>query len=539
MRLDYIIISFLVSSFFYGCGSKQTTNKIVFRYNESSGITSLDPAFAKFKANIWAVNHLFNGLVQLDEELTIQPAIAKSWNISDDGMTYTFDLRTDVFFHDHEAFGDAATRKVVAKDFVYSFNRMIDPDLASPGAWLFHGEVTEVDPFTAINDSTFQIALSKAFYPFLGVLTMQYCSVVPHELVKKYGKDFRAHPIGTGPFKLGIWAEGEKLTLLKNERYFEMENGVQLPYLDAIEISFIEDKQMEYLHFRKGDFDFLSGIDGSYKDKIITKDGSLHPDMVGTIKMLKKPYLHTEYLGFLIEPGNEHPLQNPLVRRAINFGFDRKKVIRYLRNNVGVPADGGFVPSFIYPESSKSKVQGFTYDPQKAAQLLSEAGFENGVGLPQLTIKTNGTYVDLCTFIQKQLSEIGIRIKLDVLTTPNLLDQVSESKAEFFRASWIADYPDPESFLTVFYSQNPAPPNYTRFNDADFDNLYIKALAEPDEQIRMSLYQQMDSIIIMKAPVVPIYYDQVVRFIHNNIEGLGINPMNLLSVKKVKKSVEQ
>jgi len=172
---------------------------------------------------------------------------------------------------------------------------------------------------------------------------------------------------------------------------------------------------------------------------------------------------------------------------------------------------------------------------KKAARLLAEAGYKNGEGLPQIIITTNATYVDLCTFIQNQLSEIGIRIKLNVVTTPNLIDQVSGSKAAFFRASWIADYPDPESFLTVFYSKNPSPPNYTRFNNAAFDALYEQALAAGNNRYRQKLYRQMDSIIVAEAPVVLLYYDQVVRFSQINIEGLGINPMNLLSLKTVKK----
>jgi len=179
---------------------------------------------------------------------------------------------------------------------------------------------------------------------------MQYCSVVPVEVVQKYGKDFRAHPIGTGPFIMQIWEEAELLGLLKNPNYFEKHNGDQLPYLDAVEISFKEDKHLEYLHFLKKDFDFISGIDGAYKDEVITKEGKLHPDLVGKVNMLKKPYLNTEYLGFLMEPGKDHPLQDARIRRAINYGFDRAKVVTYLRNNVGVPADGGFVPTFMYPD---------------------------------------------------------------------------------------------------------------------------------------------------------------------------------------------
>ncbi|MBM3405242.1 MAG: ABC transporter substrate-binding protein, partial [Bacteroidetes bacterium] len=153
--------------------------KKIFRYNESAGITSLDPAFAKDQANIWAVNQLFNGLVQLSSDLHIQPCIAKSWRISDDGLTYTFTLRGDVFFHDNPCFPDGEGRRLIASDFVFSLRRLADPQMASPGAWILN-DVAEADGHKQVScpdDSTLIIRLKRAFPPFLGLLTTQYASV--------------------------------------------------------------------------------------------------------------------------------------------------------------------------------------------------------------------------------------------------------------------------------------------------------------------------------------------------------------------------
>src|SRR5690606_17965744 len=176
---NYLSISWMVL-LFYSCGSNTNSNSdhTVFRYNEHKNIGSLDPAFSKDISDIWATNQLFNGLVQMDGDLNIQPSIAKSWTISEDALTYTFSLRNDVFFHNHELFGNDSTRTVNAFDFEYSLNRLIDKKVASPGGWV----LGKVDHFTAINDTLFQIRLKQAFPPFLGLLTMKYCSAVPKEI---------------------------------------------------------------------------------------------------------------------------------------------------------------------------------------------------------------------------------------------------------------------------------------------------------------------------------------------------------------------
>ena len=213
MKKTALYMAALLLSLMWSCKSSDpNADKKIFKYNESAGISSLDPAFAKDQAMIWATSQLFNGLIQLDSNLNVQPCIAHSWKISPDGKTYTFYLRNDVFFHPSTCFADS-TRKVVASDFVYSFNRILDEKVASPGRWIFN----EVDynnstpAFSAPNDSTFVIRLRQPFSPFLSILGMPYCFVVPHEVVKYYGSDFRRHPIGTGPFKLQIWKENVKL----------------------------------------------------------------------------------------------------------------------------------------------------------------------------------------------------------------------------------------------------------------------------------------------------------------------------------------
>lgn len=536
----------LITGYIVSCGGahKKDETRTVFRYNESSGISTLDPAFAKDQAHIWVCNQLYNGLVQPDDSLHILPCIAKAWAVSDDGLTYTFQIRDDVFFHDDAVFPDSKGRKVVAADFVYSFGRIIDDKVASPGAWIFNDVAWDSSGrgcFSAPDDTTFVIRLKQSFPPFLSLLEMQYCSVVPHEAVEKYGKDFRAHPVGTGPFMLKMWKENHRLILVKNKNYFEWENGERLPYLDAVSVSFVVDKQSAFLEFIRGNLDFMSGIAPSYIDEMITKQGELNGKYKGRINLAVQPYLNTEYLGFLVDvslPENKgNPVLKKEVRQAINYGFDRQKMIRYLRNNIGTPGIYGIVPVGM-PYHDTAIARGYTYNPDKARALLARAGYPGGKGLPEITLSTTSSYLDLCEYLQHQLGELGLKIKVDVNPPATLREMVAKSKASFFRASWIADYPDMENYLALFYSKNfcPKGPNYTHFSDAAFDRLFEKARQTVNDSLRSRYYSKMDSIIIDEAPFVVLYYDMVLRFTQKNIAGLGSNPMNLLTLKQVKKT---
>ena len=515
------------------CASKDKSEQdnLVFRYNEHKNIGSLDPAFSKDLADIWATHQLFNGLVQMDDQLNVKPCIAKNWTVTDSAKTYTFNLRNDVLFHKHELFGKDSTRIANASDFEYSFNRLIDKSIASPGSWVLN----KVDHFSAVNDSTFLIKLKQPFPAFLGLLTMKYCSVVPKEIVEHYGNDFRSHPIGTGPFKFKRWEENLKLVFRRNENYFEVDNqGNPLPYLEAIAITFLPDKQSEFLQFAQGNIDFVSGLDGSYKDEILTSDGKLKSLYVEDVNMIRGPYLNTEYLAFFMET-QVSELQALKLRKAINIGFDRKKMMTYLRNGIGIPAHGGFIPKGL-PGFDDSI--GFTYQPKLAKQLVYEFKSETEIENPEVTLTTTSNYLSFCEFIQRELQKTGLNVNVDVIPPSSLKDAKANGQLDFFRASWIADYPDAENYLSLFYSKNFAPngPNYTHFRSKEFDDMYEAAYLETDPNLRAQLYTKMDALVMASAPIVPLFYDEVVRFTRKSVNGLGINATNLLELKSVKKN---
>lgn len=525
----------IITVFIVSCGSKQTQEQQIFYYNESTGIQTLDPAFSRSQSINWAVHQLYNTLVELDSNLNVVPSIAKSWEVSEDRLIYTFYLKDSIYFHDNDAFENGKGRKMNAHDVAYSLNRIIDPAVASTGAWLFNNRIAE-DGFKAVDDTTFQIHLLKPFNPVLGILTMQYCSIVPKEVVEKYGKDFRKNPCGTGPFKLKYWDEGQALVFEKNKNYWEYENSERLPYLDAVSISFNTNKATEFLLLRQNKLNFINDIDPAFKDEIVNKKGELRAQWKEEFILEKGPFLNIEYYGILVDENNaavkNSPLKIKAIRQAINHGFDRNKMILYLRNSLGMSATAGFVPRGL-PSKNIDHVKGYDYNPQKALSLLAEAGFPNGKNLPKITLITVPMYADMASYVAKELENIGIKMQVETITKSALMEQTAKSDALFFRGSWIADYPDAENYLAMFYSKNPAPPNYTRYNNKAFDNMYERAIMETDDSTRFDLYRKMDQMVINDAPVVPLFYDEIIRLINPNVKNLKSTPMNLLELRNV------
>ena len=575
---------------FSSCGRDNSHDEDlkIFKYNESAGILTLDPIYAKDLPHIWACNQIFNGLVAFDDEMNVVPAIAKSWNISDDGMTYTFILRDDVYFHEDTCFAvkslshrvaespsnfleDLKTRKVVAEDFVYSFNRVLDRKLNSSGSWIFSNVKSSQQPiansqqlkyaFEAINDTILKIELTQPFPAFLGILSMTYASVVPKEAVDFYGTEFGRHPVGTGPFKYQYWKEGVKLVFRKNPNYFEKIGEERLPYLDAVSISFIIDKQVAFMEFVKGKFDFMSGIDARYKDELLTRDGQLRQEYEDDIYLIREPYLNTEYLAFFLGENDTLGEERSLaLRQAVSYSIDREKMLRYLRNGIGTPGNYGIIPvglpgseTISQQDNETTRQQdnelennsltcrlvdsltqsiGYPYNPKKAEQLLKD----NDLLGYELKLYTTQDYIDIAKFVQSALTEVGLNCKVEEMMPAALREKRANGNLPFFRSSWVADYPDAENYLSLFTTNNftPQGPNYTHYSNAKFDELYQKSLTCNDIEERARIYHEMDSLMMTEAPVVILFYDEVLRFVNKNVEGLGSNPTNMLNLKKVK-----
>ena len=415
---------------------------------------------------------------------------------------------------------------------------------------------------------------------------MSYASVVPHEAVEYYGTEFGRHPVGTGPFKYQYWKEGVKLVFRKNPNYFEVEETTRLqdykttsdfdsvtqqlsnsathrlPYLDAISISFIIDKQVAFMEFIKGKFHFMSGIDARYKDELLTRDGQLRSEYEDEIYLIREPYLNTEYLAFFL--GEEDTLgkdRSLALRQAVSYSIDREKMLRYLRNGIGTPGNNGIIPAglpgySVETQNIASQIQetqniasqiqetqniaslhdgvtiGYPYNPKKAEQLLKD---NNLIGY-ELKLYTTQDYIDIAKFVQSALTEIGLNCRVEEMMPAALREKRANGNLPFFRSSWVADYPDAENYLSLFTTNNftPQGPNYTHYSNAKFDELYQKSLTCNDLEERAKIYHEMDSLMMTEAPVVILFYDEVLRFVNKNVEGLGSNPTNMLNLKRVR-----
>jgi peptide/nickel transport system substrate-binding protein len=332
------------------------------------------------------------------------------------------------------------------------------------------------------------------------------------------------------------------LVLHKNQGFWQKdENGADLPYLDAVKIDFVKDKSVAYLNLLQGKYDFMSGLHPAYKDELLDPMGNLNPAFEKILRFQKKPFLKTDYLGILVDDSLELSAQSGLydkrVRQALNYAIDRKEMVRFLRNNAVYPATAGFIPRGLQAFEG-DVAYGYNHKPERTKSLLSEAGFPNGKGLEAISIATTSDYVDLCEFIQHQWSLIGVNTKINVLPTSTHREFVAKSKLLVFRKSWLADYPDAENFLSLFYSDNfcPQGPNYTHFSSTAFDSLYEASQSITDELVRQEYYSTMDSLVMEQAPVIPLFYDQVSHFVRKEVKGLETNSINLLDLKKVKKT---
>lgn len=525
-----------MSFFVVQCGpDKAEDRNKVFYYNESNAISSLDPAFARDLETMWATNQLFDGLVELDSMLRPKPCIARSWDISSDGLCYTFRLRTDVRFHASEFFQRPDDRLVTAQDFVYSFQRILDPQVASPGAWIF--EHLDEQGVKALNDSTLELRLKQPFQPFIGLLSTQYANVVPHEVVEHFGADFREHPIGTGPFQFAFWYEQIALVFHRHPKFWKYdEQGVQLPYLDAVKIDFVKDMTVEYQGLLSGRYDFMSGIHAAFKDELLTPNGELDNAFHHIIRFQKTPFIKTDYIGFMLDEQLLEPAQRailePEMRQAIELAIDKAAMVKYLRNNTVMPANDGFVPPVLLGKTTPSAS---VHDPNKAKELLVKAGLTN----EQLHIQMFATadYADLLEYIQHALEKVGIRAEVSILQSANFKDQTSQAKLPVFRKSWLADYPDAENFLAIFRSNrfSPAGPNYMHYTSTDFDALYARAIAETNDSLRLALYGEMNDLLQRDMPVIPLYYDQVSHFVAQQVRGFQTNAINMIDLSTVYK----
>ncbi len=544
------LLLFTTIILFSSCSKKESTDK-VFRFNEPNGIESLDPITCN---NYPALNVLINcseGLVEYDKDAKMQPLLAKSFEISPDGLTYTFNLRTDVYFHDDECFPGGKGRSVTATDFKYCYERVCDPRAKTRGLWVYRDKVEgaqqfsdapdkvkEISGFKAVSDSTFIIKLTQPFAPFMSILTMPYGYVYPREAVELYKENFGFHIVGTGPFEFVKWDVDKELVFEKNKSYWAKDKqSSALPYIDGFKVLFIRSPETEFLDFREGKLDFEKPSVDVY-GQITDENGNLKPEY--SFDLIKQPYLNTVYLTTMMNPKMEGGKNNVLanntkLRQALAYAIDREKIVKFILKNKGIPGVNGPLPKGM-PGFSE-EVKGYTYDREKAKKLLEESGYPGGKGLSlKIVYHNDESQRELCEALQAQFKDIGVSLEIEEMLGATHRTGQNEGKLTFWRANWGADYYDPENYYALFYSKNETPtgPNTTHYKNAKVDSLYELGLKITNFDERMKVYREIDKQIFEDTPWMIVYYNQFIYLKQKNVSGMYVDGLGILNLKYCK-----
>ena len=534
----------------------------VMRMNEVEAFKSLNPIAVNEVVGFHIGGQLFEGLVKFDQnDLSIKPAIASSWESNANQTEWTFHIRQGVKFHADACFSDGKGRTVTANDIKLCYEKLCTADpnnaqfdvtfkdrvvganeaFASSKA----GKNIPVSGIKVIDDTTLVISLKDPFAGFLNIVAMPGCWVYPKEAIDKYGVDIRIHPVGTGPFYLETVKEGEVLIMKKNQDYYGVDkDGNKLPYLDGLKYTFIREKKAEILEFKSGNLDMVYRLPVEIFHEIM---GDLEhaKDRKTDFQILNSTAFNTNYLGF----NNTSAVFNKKeVRLAFNFAIDRKKIADFTIQGEGNSADYGIVPyveAFEKDGYDFKGLKGYTLDVAKAKEYFKQAGYPDGKGFPKVTLQINSGGGDrnilVAEVVQKMLKEnLNVDIEINTVPFAEHIEQISAGKSDFFRFAWVADYPDPETFLTIFYGKHvPASAteksfvNYTRFRNARFDSLFAASFTEPDKAKRYAMLAKAEQVLLDEAPFMPIFYDQNFRLEQLNVRNFPENAMNYMDLSVV------
>jgi ABC-type transport system substrate-binding protein len=474
---------------------------IVVTYKDD--IVTLDPAIGYDWVNWSMIKSLFSRLMDYKPGTSeLMPSLAESYEVSKDGLTYTFKLRKGVKFHNG--------REVVAKDVKYSIERTNDPQTESPGAGFYDmiagmeefksGKAKEVTGVKVLDPYTVQFALSRPDATFLHVIALNFSSVVPKEAVDKAGKDFGKQPVGSGAFMMAEWKLGQQLVFKRNPDYFI--KGV--PHLDQITFQVGLEPMTAILKLEKGEADVAG--DGIPPAKFLEiKNNPKYKDMI-----VEGGQLHTGYITMNVEM---KPLDKVEVRQAINMAIDKNRIVKII-NNRAVPANQPLPPSMPGYDKAYS---GYSYDPAKAKELLKKAGLEKGF-TTELYVFNVDPNPRIAQAIQEDLGKIGIKVKLKNLAQANVIAAGGKPKTAPMIWSggmaWIADFPDPSNFYGPILGCAGATSggwNWSWYCNKEIDARAEKAdsMSDPAKAAeRAAMWKTIFTDIMKDAPWVPVFNEQ-------------------------------
>jgi len=520
LRRSVVVISFAILAGLYpvGPGLAQTKSEPqtpqfggTYRRPLSNNPSILDPALIADTYGFTVAQQLFDGLVQYDGSLTITPAIAQSWKGSRDGLSWVFQLRKGVKFHNG--------REVTADDVVYSFTRILDPKTNSKAAEMFlkikgakefvEGRAKTIQGLRATDRYTIQIELTEASAPFVANLAIGYAKIIPREAIETLGPAFGNRPVGTGPFKFSHWKKDEEIVLEVNRDYY----GGR-PYLDRLEYKIFPGQQTDAM-LRQFE---LGGLEDTFIPS--TEIDRFQKD--SKYQFVRRPTLGVRFLGFNTTHG---PLANRLVRQAFILAVDRDSLARDINKN-RFKAAQGILPPGTYGYDPQFRP--YPYDPEHAKALLTKAGYPDGKGLPVFQIWSSVKSVDVereHEAIRRYLADVGIRVEFQYNTNwPSFNSQVYEGKYPIFRYGWVADVPEPDNFLyRIFYSQSRN--NLPRFRNERVDHLLDQARAEQVYSRRIALYREAEQAILGEVPVLPLSFYGYERLFQPYVKSVEVSAL--------------
>ncbi|MFT6090919.1 ABC transporter substrate-binding protein [Sulfitobacter sp.] len=466
-------------------------------------VATLDPAIGYDWQNWSMIKSLYDGLMDYEPGTTdLRPGLAESYDISDDGMVFTFKLREGVKFHNG--------RVMTAEDVKYSLDRVTDPKTQSPGAGFFgsiagydavsSGEVTGLSGVKVVDDQTVEITLSRPDATFLHVMGLNFASVVAKEAVEAAGADFGKTAMGTGAFKLADWTIGQKLVFAKNEDYWR--DG--LPYLDSVTFEVGQEPIVALLRLQNGEVDVPG--DGIPPAKFQEVMGD--PDQAA--RVIEGGQLHTGYITLNVKMP---PFDNVDVRKAVNMAINKERITQVI-NGRAVPATQPLPPSMPgYTEG----YAGYAYDPDAAKAMLAEAGFADGFETELFVMNTDPN-PRIAQAIQQDLSKIGIKASIQSLAQASVIAAGGEAdQAPMIWSggmAWIADFPDASNFYGPILGCDGAVQggwNWSWYCNADADAMAIEAdsMTDPAKvEERLKMWSDVYMKVMEDAPWVPVFNEQ-------------------------------
>lgn len=564
---------------FSGCGDGEndaasgSSGSVI--YSQTSRIRGLDPASAGEVSSSMAIARIYEGLLEYDylaRPYKVKPLLAESLpEISEDGLTYTFKIRKGIYFQDDPCFPEGRGRELVAGDFVYSIKRVADVKNVSSGFWAFNKRIKGINAFQdasksdeptdyslsveglqALDDHTLQIQLAEPYPQLLYILAMHYSFAVPREAVEFYRADFVNHPVGTGPYKLVEWKRNSRIEFARNPKWAETgrvetypslgtpeqeaaglleDAGKQLPFIDRVVQYVIDDATTPWMMFLSGQLG-LSAISRDNWDAVITGDKKLNDSLAKRgVDLISSPTLNIYYIGFNWEDpvvgASDDPEQdrrNRKLRQALSCAYDFGQMNQFMNYRLH-PIEGP-VPSPL--AGCLKEPSPYRFNLEKARRLLAEAGYPGGIDQKtgrrlELAIELGGASTNArqsMELMADMYQKIGIVLKAQYNTWPAFIDKMNRRQAQLFQLGWVADYPDAENFLQLFYSKNESPgPNHANYRNAEFDRLYESIRTLQDTPERTEKYEAMASIIVEDSPWIFMYQPMSFALRHAWIEN--------------------